>query len=398
MKVLHIVGGSPLSGAYKGTYILHEALKDLKIDSKILNDNPQKKFIKKDEDVFYINANIFTKFVNKVFVIIEKILKSVYLKSPRSTFTIGFFGFDITNTKQYKEADIIHIHWLNQGFIKLQSLSKVKKPIVWTMRDMWPFTGGAHYTMDFEKYEKSYLSKIIRNIKKKIYKKNIQFVAISEWLKIQAKKSSVLENHEIKRIYNNIDTRDFNLLPKEDAKSILNIDTKKKIILFGAQNSQSKRKGWNIFVETLKKLDRSKYFLLIFGNFWSYEILNDIGIEYKILGFIDDKKKMNAVYASSDFFVFASIQEAFGKTWTEAMACKIPVVCFNNTSAAEIVDHKIDGYIVDKVNSDELKKGIDWISTFTESKNYNNVTRDKINIFDSKNIAKKYIELYKRSS
>ena len=78
------------------------------------------------------------------------------------------------------------------------------------------------------------------------------------------------------------------------------------------------------------------------------------------------------------------------------MACKIPVVCFNNTSAAEIVDHKIDGYIVDKVNSDELKKGIDWISTFTESKNYNNVTRDKINIFDSKNIAKKYIELYKK--
>ena len=63
---------------------------------------------------------------------------------------------------------------------------------------------------------------------------------------------------------------------------------------------------------------------------------------------IDDKKKMNAVYASSDFFVFASIQEAFGKTWTEAMACKIPVVCFNNTSAAEIVDHKIDGYIVPK--------------------------------------------------
>ena len=302
MKVLHIVGGSPLSGAYKGTYILHEALKDLKIDSKILNDNPQKKFIKKDEDVFYINANIFTKFVNKVFVIIEKILKSVYLKSPRSTFTIGFFGFDITNTKQYKEADIIHIHWLNQGFIKLQSLSKVEKPIVWTMRDMWPFTGGAHYTMDFEKYEKSYLSKIIRNIKKKIYKKNIQFVAISEWLKIQAKKSSVLENHEIKRIYNNIDTRDFNLLPKEDAKSILNIDTKKKIILFGAQNPQSKRKGWNIFVETLKKLDRSKYFLLIFGNFWSYEILNDIGIEYKILGFIDDKKKNECSLCKLRFF------------------------------------------------------------------------------------------------
>ena len=71
-------------------------------------------------------------------------------------------------------------------------------------------------------------------------------------------------------------------------RSTLKISTSKQIILYGAQNPQSKRKGWDIFVETLKKLDKSKYFLLIFGNFWSQEVLDNIGIEYKILGFIDD--------------------------------------------------------------------------------------------------------------
>ncbi len=395
MKILHIVGGPPSNGAYKGTYILHQALLDLNIDSNILNDHPQKSLNINNDKIFYINENAFNKILNIIFVFIEKLIKSIFLKSPRSTFTIGLLGFDITKAKQYKDADIIHIHWLSQGFIRLQSLKKINKPIVWTMRDMWPFTGGSHYTIDFEKYEANFLSKIIKNFKKKNYKNNIQFVAISEWLKSQAEKSSVLSNYEIKKIYNNINIKDFELLNKEKAKSYLEIKTEKKIILFGAQNPQNKRKGWNIFIETLKKLDKSKYFLLLFGSFWSHEVLDEIGIEYKSLGFVNDKKKLNSAYCSSDFFVFPSIQEAFGKTCAEAMACEIPVICFKNTSVAELVDHKINGYIVEKINSDELKKGIEWISIHTKEKNYfNNLERNKVFKFDAKNIAHEYIKLY----
>ena len=62
------------------------------------------------------------------------------------------FGFDITKRKEYEEADLLHIHWLSEGFIRLKSLSKVDKPIIWTMRDEWAYTGGAHYKSDFEKY------------------------------------------------------------------------------------------------------------------------------------------------------------------------------------------------------------------------------------------------------
>ena len=394
MKILHIVGGSSLNGAYKGANILHQALLELKVNSKILNDNPTKNN-KEDKNIIYINKNIYNNLINKIYIFIEKTLKTLYLPSPRSTFTIGLFGFDVTKVKEYKDADIIHIHWLNQGFIKLKSISKIDKPVVWTMRDMWPFTGGSHYSVDFQKYEASSVSKKMKNYKKKIYSKNIQFVAISDWLKMQAEKSSVLEGYNIKRIYNNIDLRDFNIITKEKARSILKISTKKKVILFGAQNPQSKRKGWDIFVETLKKLDKSKYFLLIFGSFWSSKILDDIGIEYKALGFVNDKKILNATYSGSDLFVFSSIQEAFGKTWAEAMACETPIVCFNNTSIAEIIDHKINGYIVDKINSDELKKGIDWMSEEIEKENYSNIkAKDKVIDFDAKNIAKKYIKLY----
>lgn len=402
IKVLHIIGGSSTDGAYKGVNILHQALLELNIESKILNDSPlnniQINSNKNDENIIFINDNFYNKFINKIFIYVEKIIKSIFLNSSRSTFTIGFFGFDITKLKAYKEADVIHIHWLSQGFIKIKSLSKINKPVIWTMRDMWPFTGGSHYTMDFKKYENGCVSKIIQNYKKKNYNKNFKFIAISDWLKKEAKKSDILKNFDIKRIYNNINLKDFDLIKQEEARSILNIKTQKKIIIYGAQNPQSKRKGWNIFVDTLTKLDKTKYFILIFGNFWSHKILDEVGIEYKVTGFINDNKILNAIYCSGDFFVASSIQEAFGKTWAEAMACEIPVICFDNTCASEIIDHKINGYVVKNFDANELKDGIEWISHEIEKENYKkSKTRVKVMEFDSKFIAKKYIDLYKNT-
>ncbi len=396
IKVLHIVGGPSHNGAFKGAYILHKALLELKVESKILNDVPMvKKNEKSDENVIQFNNTYLKKNISKILVYLEKIMKSIYLPIPRSTYTLGLFGYDITKFEEYKKSDIIHIHWLSEGFINLRTLMKTNKPIIWTMRDMWPFTGGSHYTMDFEDFEKSFISKIIQKIKRRSYKKNIKFVAISDWLKDKAVRSKVLKDKEIIRIYNNINLRDFKVIEKNLARSNLNINTNKQIILYGAHNPQNTRKGWNIFLETLKKLDKTKYYLLIFGNFWSQNLLDDIGIEYKNLGFIDDKKKLNLVYSSADFFVFSSIQEAFGKTWAEALACHTPVICFSNTSASEFVEHKSNGYICDGFNDEKLKEGINWLSN---KMNYNNLKNNTVNkkLFeiDAQNIAKKYIEIY----
>ena len=323
-------------------------------------------------------------------------MKSIFLHSPRETFTLGFFGFDITKVKEYKEADIVHIHWLNQGFINLKSLSKIDKPVVWTMRDMWAFTGGSHYSMDFEKYENSYLSQVIQKYKKKKYNKNFQFVAVSNWLKNKAKRSLILADYKVMKIDNNIELKNFDLITKKEARSILNINTKKQIILYGAQNPQSKRKGWNIFVNSLKKLEKSSFFLLIFGSFWSQEILDKIGIEYKVLGFINNRKILNATYRSADIFVASSIQDAWPKTFAEAMYCGTPTICFNNTSIAEIVDHKINGYVVQEFNPTSLKEGIVWISKEIKKNNLMSINAtNKISNFSSKIIAQKYIDLYK---
>jgi len=180
MRILHVVGGSSINGAFQGAKILHNSLIDLKIKSKILNDAyfEKKNFV--HNNIIFFPNNFTSKILNRFFILIEKILKSFYLHRPRETFTIGLLGFDLTKLDGYEEADLIHIHWLNQGFISLKSLSKIKKPVVWTMRDMWAFTGGSHYTMDFENYEKTRVSNYLKKLKKKYYKKHFQFVAVSE--------------------------------------------------------------------------------------------------------------------------------------------------------------------------------------------------------------------------
>ena len=396
IKVLHIVGGKFTNGAVKGAKILHEALLENNIESKFVNDTPlNTKRI--DKNIFFVNYTYLNILFNKICVLTEKVLKTLFLHSPRETFTLSFFGRDITKLEEYKTADIIHIHWLNQGFIKLSSISKIKKPVVWTLRDMWAFTGGSHYTMDFEKYEKSKLSTIIKNFKKKSYKKSFYFIAISDWLKNKALQSDVLREFNVERIYNNIDLKKFNNINKKQGKDFLNINTDKKIILYGANNPQSKRKGWDIFVESLKKLDKAKYYLLIFGNFWSHKTLDKIGFEYKSLGFIDDTKILNSVYSCADLFVASSIQDGWPKTFAEAMYCKTPVVCFSNTSIAEIVNHKINGYVVQNFDSNQLKDGIEWLSRAIDNNNLNvESVKNRIEEFGSDKIAKKYIKLYEK--
>ena len=221
-------------------------------------------------------------------------------------------------------------------------------------------------------------------------------MAVSNWLKNKAETSYVLKEHNIIKIDNNIDLTSFDNITKDIAMSSLKISTNKQIILYGAQNPQSKRKGWDIFVETLKKLDKSKYFILIFGNFWSQDVLNNIGIEYKSLGYIHNKKILNQTYSAADLFVASSIEDAWPKTFAEAMYCGTPVVCFDNTSIAEIVDHKINGYVVKNFEANQLKDGINWLSEEVKKDNSKrDNARAKILNYGAKIIAKKYIDLYK---
>ena len=133
-------------------------------------------------------------------------------------------GYDITGLPEFREADIIHLHWINQGMLSLGSIRKILKsgkPVVWTMHDMWPATSLCHLTMGCNKFRSGctkckYLpsgsfwgdlaAKVWRR-KQNLYRQNnILFVACSKWLAGEAKSSLLLSGQKVVSIPNPIDS------------------------------------------------------------------------------------------------------------------------------------------------------------------------------------------------
>lgn len=149
-KILHLIGGSLNGGAARGAYWLHLGLKQLGVDSKVLT-NSFDTF--GDNDVISIADSTTAKFKIKFYAHLDSFPTTLYLNRKKTIFSTGFFGKSFLKADVIKWADIIHLHWINAGFVDIKYLSRINKPIIWTMRDMWPMTGGCHYSMGCELYK-----------------------------------------------------------------------------------------------------------------------------------------------------------------------------------------------------------------------------------------------------
>lgn len=403
MKILHIVSGDLNYGAARGAYWLHLGLKELNVDSKIFTDS---KTTFDDKDVISV-FNIMEKIKSLIRINLDAFILKLYKNRKDRLFSTGFIGYNFLTTDAYKDADIIHLHWINASFINIKDLEKIDKPIVWTLRDMWPFTGGCHYA-DCDKYISGCghcdqlqstrvfdLSKIILNRKIKYLPKHMKIVGISHWISDLAKKSLLFKNFDIETIPNVIKTDDFYPIDKKTAQRTLDIKTDKKIILAGAQNFEYFYKGFDIYLDALGKLDKNKYFLCFFGNL-DTNLIKPLGFEYKSFGFVTDNNSLRLLYSASNVFVGPSKMDAFNKTLAESMACATPVVCFDVSGQKDVVDHKVSGYKAKPFDTKDLEDGIEWV---LNTPNYNELchnAREKIlQEFDNIVVAKQYIELYK---
>ncbi len=403
MKILHVLAGSLNGGAARGAYWLHAGLLHQGIDSKILTQFPTNI----DNTVSIPARSRLQRIMLKVRHRIENYYIAKYPNKQNIIFSTGLIGNDITVIPEYQEANIIHLHWVNNDMLSIENIGKIKKPIVWTIRDMWPMTGGCHYAMDCINYRtgcgkceqlnsisENDLSKKILESKKKYFPKSMKLVGISSWMTSTVKGSELFLNYDVRTISNNINTGVFFPVEKHIAKNALNIITNKKVILVGSTQLKDFYKGFDKFLDALKLLDKEKYFICFFGVL-AKDIENQLDVEYKSFGYLNDDISLQLLYSAADVFVAPSIMEAFGKTLAESMSCGTPVVCFNATGPKDIVDHKVNGYLATPFDADDLKNGIEWV---LNTENYDELcqnAREKIiERFDSNIVAKQYIELY----
>jgi glycosyltransferase involved in cell wall biosynthesis len=370
MRILHLSTSDIDGGGARAAYRLHEGLKSIKVDSRML----VRAKLSTDKSIV-ADKSLITKLGPPLSGLPLRFYPKTY-----GMFSSQWFFDAIAHRANQINPDIIHLHWICNGFLKVESLAKLNKPLVWTLHDMWPFTGGCHYTNECLGYQSQCgscpqlnstndrdLSHWVLIRKLNAWKKlNPVIVSPSHWLAKCALESSLFKNYRIEVIPHGLDLRKYKPLDQKLARNLLNLPQDKKLILFGASSGATghARKGIQLLQPALQKLNhldpKANLELVVFGA-TEPENAVDLGFKTHYLGTFQDDISLALIYSSADVMVVPSLQEAFGQTATEALACGTPVVAFASTGLQDIVEHQMDGYLAQPFDVDDLAEGIAWI-------------------------------------
>jgi glycosyltransferase involved in cell wall biosynthesis len=303
------------------------------------------------------------------------------------------FGIDITKTDEYKEADIIHLHWINQGMISLSCLKKMikdGKKIVWTLHDEWPYLGICHYRGDCQETECKNCPLLPGNIarkhylcKQEIYKNsNITFVGCSQWISNRAKQA--MPKAKVVHINNCVPHNIFQSTDQQEARKRLNLPIDKKIILFCSQNLNDERKGYTYLQQALNQLKNNSQFSIL--NSQLQTVCIGKGGRY-----ISSPEEMALMYSAADVFVIPSLQDNLPNTIAEAMSCGTPCVGFNVGGIPEMIDHQVNGYVAKYKDVTDLAEGIQYVLTHDMREA---ALHKAASAYGETHVAQKYINVY----
>ena len=326
-------------------------------------------------------------------------------------------GTDITQLPEFQEADVIHLHWINQGMLSLNGIRKILtsgKPVVWTMHDIWPATAVCHYSRGCGQYQTQCdncpllpgdsLSKRVWLRKKQMLSgQRITYVCCSEWLAGEAKKSALLKDQRIVSIPNAIDTRLFRPQDKQQARQTLQLPADRRIILFVSQRVTDPRKGIRYFVEAVRLLVqqhpemKNSTGVAILGGY-AEEIVSQLALPSFPLGYVSDPSRIVNVYNAADVFVLPSLEDNLPNTLMEAMACGVPCVGFHVGGIPEMIRHQQNGYVAKELDAADLAQGIRYVLADAD---YDSLSRECLHHvaqkYSQQSVANRYIEEYQNS-
>jgi len=419
MKILILNTSERIGGAAVAANRLMKALNKTGHEARMLVRDKQTD----DERVISLNITWRHCLINRFRFIWERLMiffHNRFTKKNLFAVSIANTGNNISKHPLVKEADIIHLHWINQGFLSLKNirqLTKLNKPIVWTMHDMWPGTGICHhagicegfrnkcgYCSFLRKQGEKDLSHHVWKQKRFFCKKNIHFVTVSRWLASKVKQSSLIGQSAVTVIPNVIDTAVFQPGDKLLARKDLGLPYDKKIILMGAAKLNDPIKGFGYLRDALEILtatdSKENYLLLLFGSIKNApNFLSNLPIAALYLGTFTQTQDLVKLYQAADVTVAPSLYETFGQTISEAMACGCPAVSFDNSGQTDIIEHQVNGYLATYQSAEDLAAGIRWVLSEADYVSLSGKAVEKVRSYYSEWIvAGEYIDFYEKIS
>ena len=331
------------------------------------------------------------------------------------TVDIGCCGVDITQLPEFHEADIIHLHWVNQGLLSLAQIDRILtcgKPVVWTMHDMWPCTAICHHARECQHFHThchdcpQLLSPAAHDLSWKVFRAKVRtyararmsFVACSQWLAREARKSALLQQHEVLSIPNTYDSSLFHPAAQVEARRRLRLPVQGRLLLFVCQKVTNSRKGLDILFEALQSpvlTELSDDLHLVVVGQMAEGMQRQLPFPVHFIGYLSDVADMAALYQAVDVFVTPSLEENLPNTIMEAMASGTPCVGFRIGGIPEMIDHLANGYVARYRDADDLVQGIRYVLE-NQERLAHNAAEKAAATWNEEVVASQYIKLYQR--
>ncbi len=333
---------------------------------------------------------------------------------PPSQVAPAVIGANLKPTLRRLRPDILHLHWIVDGFVRPEDFPTWQLPLVWTLHDSWAMTGGCHIPTSCLRFQDQcgacpkLNSENEEDITREVWRRkqrawrdcDITVVGLSRWIAGRIRRSSLLGHYPIEVIPNAIDTTVFTPYPKLEARAKLGIPADDTVVLFGALDVvRNRQKGYHLLVDALKQLTHAKpsanLHLVVFGaNSGTGD--EQLPIRTTFLGSIRDNHRLAVIYSTADVLVSPSLVESLGNVGQEALACGTPVVAFEDTGLADVAEHEVCGYLAPYGDSSGIAAGIQYVLEDADrlDRLSQNARKRAVEHFSFANVAARYQALY----
>ncbi|AQG80756.1 glycosyltransferase family 4 protein [Spirosoma montaniterrae] len=390
MNVVHLSTYHLFGGAAVAATRLHRAMLKLRelgasVNSTLLVGTSARQEAHKPEDGVVFLANNFLAEQTAFGRFVAERLYFLPFERDRAVrfqFSPAAFGANLNFHPAIQQADVLHLHWINFGYLSLstlQTLFDLGKPVVWTLHDQWAFTGGCHYTRGCNHYlnhcrqcpylknpgEHDLAYRIFERKLRLFENADVHFAPPSRWLADDAMRSKLLRRFPFTVIPYAIDQETFRPIDRTRANERLGLpNTNRPRLLFGSANVTDPRKGFRYFAEALTRLREQQPDLdpeiLVFGKGRSY-LLDELPYPVQHLGVLTSADDVVAAYNAAEAMVVPSLEDNLPNTVIEALACGTPVVAFGTGGIPEMIDHQQNGYLAAVGSAQELADGLAFV-------------------------------------
>lgn len=425
MKILHVNTSDCTGGAAIAALRLLRAQRNQGLDAQLLCRDRSATLLVNGNEIIRLKPTLRVRCL-KALERLLIVLRNGFSRRNLWRIDTAQLGTDITRLKAFQQADVIHLHWVNQGMLSLADIERILKSgkrVVWTLHDMWPFTGICHHAAQCQRWRNEGCGKcpLLKHpapadLSAKVYQRKAKvyaaghFTAVgcSRWLAGLAAESALFKGQNVVSIPNALDTNYYMPADTPDqplrsqARQALQLPTNKRVLLFIAHNVADPNKGIDYLVRAVcqivarqPELAAQLAVVLVGQNCDQYEQAFPAPVTVHSFAYVQRTDQLRTLYQAADLLVMPTLMDNLPNTIAEAGACGTPTVAYAVGGVPQMVETGVNGYLARPQSVADLTQGIiNCLSSASMMAMQRNARVRAVNSYGEKAVVEAYLKVY----